>query len=347
MLEVSDILGAIDIVEYIGQYIDLEQRGREYWGLSCFKEEQTPSFSVDPEKGYWYDFAAGGIGGNLIDFVMRHDRCDLRTAINKLKAYAHISESEDGEVVRHMDATRVAKKYRSHIRPAPKMTARPLPPDCMERWYEFDRDKLRLWVDEGISWETLRLYQVRYDPIDDRIVYPIKDYEGNIVSVCGRTCDPDYKAKKLRKYTYKQTVGTLDTIYGFSDHRPAIVNAREIILFEGAKSCMKAHQWGFDNTGALLTSHLSQTQLKFLIRFCSFSSVRVVFALDSDVDISADDNVRRLCQYARVEWIKNRDDLLLPKDSPTDQGQAVFENLYVRREKCGFTPFNRRTATAG
>lgn len=109
-----------------------------------------------------------------------------------------------------------------------------------------------------------------------------------------------------------------------------------MIIFEGAKSCMKAYEWGIGNTGALLTSHLSPNQLRFLIKFCSYHNVSIIFALDSDIDISKDGNIMRLCSYARVEWIRNRDDLLLPKDSPTDQGREVFENLYQRREKCAF-----------
>ena len=329
-------------MEYIGQYVDLEQRGREFWGLSPFKDEQTPSFSVDPEKKYWFDFSSHQ-GGNLIDFVMLRDHVDLRGAVNVLKRFAHITDDGSGNSFVRLEATRIAKRYRSHVHPLPKMTAKPLPPDCMDL-YEFRRDKLQLWVDEGISWNTLREYNVRYDAFDDRIVYPIKDYDGNIVSICGRTCDPDYKAKKLRKYTYKQSIGTLDTIYGFSDHVQAIIDTREFILFEGAKSCMKAHEWGFDNTGALLTSHLSQTQLRFLIRFCSYHGTTIVFALDSDIDISKDDNIRRLCSYARVQWIKNRDNLLQPKDSPTDQGQAVFETLYQRRDNCGFVYSYGRSA---
>ena len=349
IIQASDLLESVDIVSYISQYIELEQRGREFWGLSCFNEEKTPSFSVDPEKRFWYDFSSHQ-GGNLLEFIMRHDHTDLRGALSILSKYAGVSEDDPGPSVVRLDATRVAKKYRNHVKPLRQMQAKVLPPDCMERWYEFNREKLQLWVNEGISWETLRLYQVRYDALDDRIVYPVRDYQGNIISICGRTCDPDFKAKKIRKYTYKQTVGTLDTLYAFSDHEQNILDRREIILFEGAKSCMKAHEWGYDNTAALCTSHLSTNQLRFLIRLCSWNPVRVVFALDSDIDITLDDNIHRLTSYARVEWLRNRDDILPPKDSPTDQGREVFERLYARREslgKEGFQAHREGTASRG
>lgn len=339
-MDASEIIKRVDIVEYISQYVDLEQRGREYWGLSCFTDEKTPSFSVDPEKQVFCDFSSG-LRGNLLSFVMQYHHVSVGGAVRMLKEYAHITESEEEDTVAHLEATLVAKKYRNHLRTPPKMTAKPLPPNIMLQ-YEFRKDKLQAWADEGISWQTLNRCEVRYDAFDDRIVYPIKDYDGNIISVCGRTCDPEYKEKKIRKYTYKQRVGTLDTIYGFSDNRESIIARKEIILFEGAKSCMKVFEWGYPNTGALLTSHLSANQFRFLIRLCSYNSVRVVFALDSDVDISKDENIRRLCDYARVEWVMNRDDLLRPKDSPADRGMEVFENLYMRREHCDFLSPNRR-----
>ena len=333
-MEASEIIDAIDIVEYISQYVDLEQRGREYWGLSCFTNENTPSFSVDPDKKVYKDFSSGR-GGNLVQFVMDHDNVSVPEAFKILKRYANIKDDDGTQRQKPLEATRIAKRYREKIRKPPKMSATRLPQDCMSQ-YEFRRDKLKAWVDEGISWETLMACDVRYDAFDNRIVYPIKDYDGNIISICGRTCDPDYKEKRIRKYTYKQQIGTLDTLYGFSDNRDAILEKKEIIIFEGAKSCMKAREWGINNTAALLTSHLSLNQFRFLIKLSSFHSVKIVFALDSDIDISKDENIRRLCAYARVQWVKNRDDLLPPKDSPTDQGREVFENLYARRETCEF-----------
>lgn len=347
-IEASEIIAAVDIVEYIGQYIELEQKGREHWGLSCFTDEKTPSFSVDPDKQCFCDFSSG-YSGNLLSFVMLHDHTDVPGALRILKEYAGIRDDEPGADPgsKRMEASKVAKKYRSHLRPAPKMTAKPLPPDCMERWYEFDPEKLSAWAGEGISFDTMRSYHVRYDPLDDRIVYPVRDYEGNIISVCGRTCDPDWKAKGLRKYTYKQTIGTLDTVYGFWEHQDSIIDRKEIILFEGAKSCMKAEQWGYPNTGALLTSHLSRNQMRFLIKLASWHGVRAVFALDAEIDIRKDENIQGLTRYARVQWLKNRDDLLDPKDSPTDKGKETFIDLYQRREEIGsFIPSYRGNAAA-
>ena len=52
-MDVADIIDAIDPIEYLSQYTDLQQRGDEFWGLSPFKDERTPSFSVDPGKKFF------------------------------------------------------------------------------------------------------------------------------------------------------------------------------------------------------------------------------------------------------------------------------------------------------
>lgn len=329
-MEVADIIDAVDMVEYISQFVDLEEKGGEMWGLSPFKDEKTPSFSVNPEKGFWYDFSAG-IGGNLIDFIMQMENVSVGSAVGILRRYANIQE-DGSESIRHLEATKVAKRYRHRAKSKAQVLAKPLPDNYMDR-YEFRRDKLQIWADEGIDWEIMRKYGVRYDAFDNRIVYPIKDYDGSIISVCGRTCDPEFKAKKIRKYTYFQEVGTIDTLYGFSDHRDAILQSGEIILFEGAKSCLKMEGWGFCNTAALLTSHLSQNQYQFLLHLSSWNDVRIVFALDSEVDIMKDKNIVKLARFARVEWIKNINGLLPEKDSPTDQGLDVFKILYNGRRR--------------
>lgn len=328
-MEVADIIDAVDIEEYISQFCDLEEKGGELWGLSPFKDENTPSFSVNLEKKFWYDFSAG-CGGNLLDFVMRYHNVSLVKAISILKKYANITE--DGQTLGRMQATRIAKKFRSTTRPPRVSNASILDPNYMER-FELRKDKLKLWLDEGISWEAMLKFDVRYDAFDNRIVYPVKTYDGDIISVCGRTCDPNYKAKRMRKYTYFQSLGTIDTLFGFSDNKEDIMTKKEIILFEGAKSVMMAYGWGIKNTAAIMTSHLSLNQFNFLVKLGNLKGIRIVFALDAEVDITKDENIMRLASYARVEWIKNFDNLLEDKDSPVDKGKKVFDILYGRRQK--------------
>lgn len=331
-MEASDVVAAVDMAEYVSQYTDLTEKSGELWGISPFNQhERTPSFSLDPKKGYFYDFSAG-FGGNLVDFVMAKNNCSVAQAINLLKKYAHITEDQEGHMVHRLSVTSIAKRYRQQSRQPPKCTAKILPENCMER-YEFRKDKLKSWFDEGIPYELMWEFGVRYDAFDDRIVYPIRNLDGQIFCISGRTCDPDYKEKGIRKYTYTTPIGSLPALYGLHENKSAVLSASEALVFEGCKSVLKAKSFGYCNGIALLTSHLSNTQLEAMIKLASFNSIRFVFALDADVDITKDDNIMRLTKYARVEWIKNRDNLLEPKDAPVDKGKEVFTKLYNMREK--------------
>lgn len=327
-MEVSDLIQQTDIVEYISQYCTLTERSDgEWWGLSPLKEENTPSFSVNREDQVFYDFSSGQ-GGDVLAFIRAYNHCSFPCAVSALKQYLSIPDGEEAlpGARKRLQATSIAKRFRDHPKKQKEAKSVVLAQDCMDR-FPRDAGRLRVWEEEGITDQSLEKFQVRYDPLSNRLVFPIRNPNGDIINICGRTLDPAYKEKKLRKYTYFQPMGTLDTIYGLWENRAAIVAKREIILFEGAKSVMKADSWEIPNTGAILTSHLNPNQFKILIRL----GVRVVFALDAEVDICQDKHIRRLLPYVRVEWVRNRNGLLEEKDSPVDKGEAVFRKLYQER----------------
>lgn len=325
-MELADLIHSIDIVEYISQYVELTQKGDEWWGLSCFKAENTPSFSVRKDPPFFYDYSSG-IGGNLYNFIMAVKRCSSIEAVEEMKKYAGI----EGEVsVPHekMAATRDCKKFMRKTATTKPSKGVVLADNYMER-YSANPDKLAVWEAEGISKESLEKFQVKYDDFSDRLVYPIRNLEGKIVNIGGRTLDPKWKEKELRKYCYFYPWGTLDTIYGLAENMKEILEKKEIILFEGCKSVLVANSWGIHNAGAILTSHLNGNQMKILARL----GCRVVFALDKEIDITQDKNIQRLKRYVNVEMIYDRENLLDDKDAPVDKGIEVFQKVYENRRK--------------
>lgn len=327
-MDVRELTKQIDIAEYIGQYVDLHESGGELWGISPFTEppERTPSFSVRRETGSWYDFSSGK-GGNVYTFVKLYNKCTSEEAVNILAGYAGV----DGvsEVAgKRLSATDVCRKFSRPKTSVKADRSSPMADSVMER-YEKRTDKLASWIDEGISEESLDRFQVRYDSFLDAIVYPVRDPDGKIVNIGCRTLDPDFKAKKKPKYCYLKPWGSLKTIYGLAENMEHILGKRELLLFEGCKSVLKADTWGIRNCGAILTSHLSAEQLKILIGL----GVRVVFALDKEIDIRQDHNIQKLRRYVMVEYLFDRDGALSDKDSPVDKGKEVFCALYDRRER--------------
>lgn len=328
-IDLHELIQSIDIVDYISQYVELESKNGEYWGLSPFKDENTPSFSVRKESGLWYDFSSGK-SGNLYGFIKEYFNCPNREVIDKIVEFANGRVS--GNYCNSMYyATRVCKKYskqNSQKQKQSKSEAVILPDDYMDR-YELNEDKLAVWRKEGISKESIKRFNVKYDPFANRIVYPIKNIYGEIVNVGGRTLSENYKEKKIRKYTYYFSWGEgMDLIYGLYENLEYIREAKEVIIFEGCKSVLMSDTWGVKNTGALLTSHLNPNQMKILARL----GVRVVFGLDEDVDIRKDKNINKLKKYVPCEYIFNVNNLLNAKDSPVDRGFGVFKKLYDNRK---------------
>lgn len=321
--ELTELIESIDILEYISQYTEFTEKNGEYWALSPLKEENTPSFSIRRETNTFYDFSSG-IGGNVLTFVRHYDKCGYSKAIQTLKNYAGF----DGKVAarKKLAATDVARRFRPPKKTVKTSKSTVLSDDYMVR-YEKRADKLAVWEAEGISRASLDKFGVSYDSFSDRLVYPIRDPTGKIVNVGGRTLDPHWKEKNLRKYTYFMQWGELKTIYGLAENRKAILEKGEIIIFEGCKSVLLADTWGIHNTGAILTSHLNPNQVELLVKL----GCKVVFALDKDVSVRNDHNIKRLKQFVCVEYIWDGWNLLSEKDSPVDKGPETFKTLYERR----------------
>ena len=80
---INRVLEEVDIFDVISQYVDLKKRGRNYFGLSPFRSETKPSFSVAPVKNMWYDFGSGQ-GGNAVQFLIEYEKISFSEAIRSL-----------------------------------------------------------------------------------------------------------------------------------------------------------------------------------------------------------------------------------------------------------------------
>ena len=79
----DDLLDRLDIVEVIDRRVKLKKAGKNYSACCPFHDEKTPSFSVNPERQFYYCFGCGA-GGNALGFVMDYERLDFREAVEAL-----------------------------------------------------------------------------------------------------------------------------------------------------------------------------------------------------------------------------------------------------------------------
>lgn len=112
---------------------------------------------------------------------------------------------------------------------------KPIDSNFLDERFTFDISGLKPWIDEGISLNTMVYYKITYDPIDNCIIVPQFDADGNVVGVRGRYMDEEVEAK------YKPIIynGELlshpknKTLYGFYHNKDAIRMTKTCILFEG------------------------------------------------------------------------------------------------------------------
>ena len=93
---IDRIMEATDIVEVIGEFVQLKKRGANFVGLSPFANEKTPSFTVSPAKGIFKDFSTGK-GGSAVTFLMELEKFTYPEALKWLaKKYSiEVEELQD------------------------------------------------------------------------------------------------------------------------------------------------------------------------------------------------------------------------------------------------------------
>ena len=183
------------------------------------------------------------------------------------------------------------------------------------------------WLDEGILEETQHKFEVKLDSKANRIVFPIRDENGNLINIKGRTCFSNYKELGIPKYIYYYKLGTNDILYGLYQNKSSIKDT--LIIVEGEKSVMKFDSLGINNVVAVGTHTINKYQLdKILALKCR----EIVIAFDKDVQYKElIEEAKKLNRYVNVSIIYDANNYLNEKDAPIDQGLLVWEELFERR----------------
>lgn len=325
---IEEIKESIDIVDFIGEYVELKKKGREYFGNCPFHDERTGSFSVTPHKGVYYCFGCKK-GGDIIDFCQDYLNMTYEQAINYLGSEAGIStvKTKISLTVRYLRKS--TRKRRNKQIPEPhKILDKSVLSD-------FERRKITKWIEEGIPQSIMDYYMVMYDKESNRIVYPVFDNSGNLINVKGRTLFDNYKEYNIPKYMNYYPVGDLDYFQAFCFKKNILDRSKEVIIFESLKSVMKLDSFGIYNSISSETSQINIFQVRELVQLhCD-----VVIAFDSDVsleEIKKKDTIQLLCHFTNVYVVYDSSGLLggkTEKNSPVDKGKEIWEELYKQRIK--------------
>lgn len=189
---------------------------------------------------------------------------------------------------------------------------------------QFVRKDCALFLFDGICSESQQKFEVSYDTLDNRVVFPIRNYNGEIITFKGRTCYVDYKEKGIPKYIYYYNFNGRKYLYGYYENYFDIISENEVYIFEAEKGVMQCDTFGVNNVLAVNKKIISKEQLNKLLSL----NKDIVLAFDKGVTLEEIFiECRKFKGLCNVYYIYDYDNLLKDKESPSDNGYDVFYKL--------------------
>ena len=323
MDDVEKVKSKIDIVELIGERIQLKKAGRNFKALCPFHGEKTPSFVVSAERQIWHCFGCGK-GGDIFTFLEEYEHITFAEGLKEMAARvgikltvsaARTDREKKQELIyslNHLSAQFYNYLLLSHL--AGKRALKYLIDErklsiplikTFNLGYAPEKDALvryligkKKYKEEDLLVSGLAFRKGKYvsDFFRDRIIFPITDHRGNIVAFSGRALLPGQTPKYVNtRETPVYIKG--DTVYGLNLARDGIKKAGRVIIVEGEFDVITAHKQGIANIVAVKGSALTENQIKLLKRFAP------KFALCFDTDPAGTEAQRRSIEMIEHEGI--------------------------------------------
>ncbi len=299
----TDVLARNDIVDVIGQYVQLKRKGQSWWGLCPFHGEKTPSFSVSQDKQFYYCFGCHA-GGNAFQFIQNMEKCDFSEAVELLAGRAGLPmperksdgdhrEREELRTTLYEIGRAAARFYHDKLYSREGLPAleylqrRGLSERIIKRFglgfAPDNRDEaIRFLEAQGFSREHLKQFAVAgekegrwYDYFRNRVMFPIIDRRGRIIAFGGRVMD-DSQPKYLNSpetpvFNKRQNLFGLNLVQ-------QIRGLQRVVLVEGYMDVISMHQAGVPYAMASLGTALTEEQARLIKRYCE----EVYLAYDGD-----------------------------------------------------------------
>jgi len=302
---IAKVKDAADIVDVVGETVNLRRRGQNYLGLCPFHNEKTPSFTVSANKGIYKCFGCGK-GGNVFTFLTDKFGMSFMEAVESLAAKYHIELPKDEQGVTPKDSKRTqiydalektGKLYNSLLKNKDGKIAydyfkgRGFDDDLMEKFllgyspedWNFITKTLS---SSGIPIDILEEAGVviksdkgnYYDRFRGRAIFPIHDFMGRVVGFGGRSLTDDKNSAKYINSPQTLVYDKSKVLFGIFEAKNSIRNKQFSILTEGYADVISLHSAGFTNAIASSGTSLTQDQLRELKRFAS----KLYIAFDGD-----------------------------------------------------------------
>ncbi|PJN90896.1 DNA primase [Bacillus sp. mrc49] len=306
--KINQIREAVDIVDLIGEYVQLKKQGRNYFGLCPFHGENSPSFSVSPDKQIFHCFGCGA-GGNIFTFLMDIEGYNF---VESAKALA-----EKGNVPLEVEVNKDSKRSNMPAGSQQMVEAH----DLLRKFYHHllvntneGQEALEYLLKRGFTEETIEKFQIGYsldswdfvskfllkrgfpaeymeqagliifrekdesyfDRFRNRVMFPIMDHQGNTIAFSGRAMGDD--EPKYLNSPETPIFNKSKTLYNFHQARPHIRKKEQVVIFEGFADCISAVRAGVENSVATMGTALTEQHIQLLKR----NTDQILICYDSD-----------------------------------------------------------------
>lgn len=285
------------VLTHYGVFGKLKPSGSNLVGCCPIHKGSNPrQFSVSPERNIFNCFGNCKSGGNVIDFVAKMEKVDLRQAALLLKDWFLSGPSPAPS--EKPGPPSAAELIREETEKTPGKTKEQEGLNLVNPPLAFELKNLAsehaFFFDRGISPETVKHFGLGFcmkGMMAGRIVIPIHNELGELVAYCGRAVSAD-QIEKEGKYKLPPKFVKLQVVYNLNRQSKG---EKLLIVVESYLSVFRLHQAGFPNTVALMGSVLGDRQAELIVSFLGPAG-RVLLALDADEDGEkcADDCLLRL-----------------------------------------------------
>ena len=300
---IEEVRHRTNIVDIIGQYVQLKKSGKNYMGLCPFHEERSPSFSVAEDKQIFHCFGCGK-GGTVFNFLQEIEGISFPESVKRVADLEHLSVDFDWSEPREVADTPENQQRRSLLQ---------LHSKAAELYHhilvntKIGEPALNYLLERGLTQELIETFQIGFAPqkrdflsqvfkneqLDEtlfepsglfvqrdngtfldrfyqRIMFPINDPQGNVIAFSGRLLKTaDFPGDEMPKYLNSPETTLFnkrETLFNFDKARKEIRKENTVLLFEGFMDVIAAWQSGVKSGVASMGTSLTNEQIRRLER---------------------------------------------------------------------------------
>jgi len=345
---------AINIVDLVGDYLQLRREGRAYKALCPWHDDSRPSLQVNAERQSWKCWPCD-VGGDIFSFVMKIEGVTFPEALKMLaeKAGIELTTSSrpgaaDEKKLLFQAMAWAEEQYHHYLLNAPAaerarsyLAKRGVTTESISRFHLGYAPDEWEWIAQqarGTRYNAQVLEAIDvvarrpngpgyYDRFKGRVLFPIRDTQGRPVALGGRILPGSGDERGAKYLNSRETpiFSKSSLLYGLDLAREPITKARTAVVMEGYTDCLIAQQSGIATAVAALGVAFGERHMQLLRRYAD----RVVLVLDGDeAGRKRTDQLLELFIAQPVDLrILTLPDELDPCDFLLSRGAPAFEQL--------------------